>query len=314
MQLSLLASGLVTLTIPAAREPVSLYVIVFVWALTAESLRPASMAALGDLVPPERRKPAFTLVRLAINLGMSLGPALGGFLAMSSFRLLFFVDGGTTLVACLVLALAPWRTRSDGPESMPETIDETAVQHTSRAAHADARLLVFLFAGMIVSCVFFQQMAAMPLYLVRDLGFTEATYGLLSAINTVIIVLCEVPISSLTSHWPHRVGLVLGSTLFAVGFGALAFVDDIWSAVGSIVVWTFGEMLLMPAMSAFVADIAPPDRRGEYMGLYTMAFSISFTIAPGLGTEVLDRFGASAVWIGCLVTGLVAAAIFSRCK
>jgi MFS family permease len=314
MQLSLLTSGLVVLTIPLARDLVSLYAIVFAWAVTAESLRPASMTVVGELVPPEQRKPAFTLVRLAINLGMSLGPALGGFLAMSSFRLLFFVDGGTTLVAFLVLAFAPWRTRSVEPDRATETNGGTLVPRVSGAAHTDGRLLLFLFAGVIVSCVFFQQQAAMPLYLVEGLKFTEATYGLLCAINTGIIILCEIPISSLTSHWPHRVGLVLGSALFAVGFGALAFVDDIWSVAGTIVVWTFGEMLLMPAMSSYVTDISPPDRRGEYMGLYTMAFSLSFTIAPGLGTEVLERFGASAVWMGCLVTGLVSAAIFSRCK
>jgi MFS family permease len=312
MQLSLAASGAILLALPAARTPGALAAVIFVWAVTAEGFRPASMSVVGELVPPAQRKAAFTLVRLAINLGMSLGPAFGGFIAMASFKLLFFVDGGTSLVAVAVLSLAPWRTRPGEPE--PSTAAEAIAAPVSGAAHRDGRLLVFLSASILVSVVFFQSQAALPLYLVRDLHYTEAVYGILMAINTVIIVAVEIPISSFTSHWPHRVGLVLGSILFAVGFGALAFVENVWSVAATVVVWTFGEMLLMPSMSSYVTDISPADRRGEYMGLYTMAFSLSFTIAPALGTEVLDRFGPATVWIGCLAVGLLGAVIFARCR
>jgi MFS family permease len=314
MQMSLLTSGLILLALPAARSPGALSATVFAWAVTAESLRPASMAVVGELVSPAQRKPAFALVRLAINLGMSLGPALGGFLAMHSFRLLFVVDGGTTLVAFAVLTLAPWRARRAEPEPVDLSSAPPAVAPSSGAGHRDPRLLRFLAATIVVSVVFFQTQAAMPLYLVRNLGFTEGVYGLLFAVNTVLIILFEIPLSSLTAHWAHRIGLVLGSVLYAIGFGALAFVENVWSVAATVVVWTFGEMLLMPSMSSYVTDISPPDRRGEYMGLYTMAFSVSFTIAPGLGTEVLERFGPEAVWIGCFATGLLGAAIFGRCK
>jgi MFS family permease len=267
------------------------------------------MAVVGEIVPPEQRKPAFTLVRLAINLGMSVGPAVGGFLAMSSFKLLFFVDGATSIAACAVLALAPWRLRGETPS-------HTASQGTLAlaAAHTDGRFLAFLAGVVIVASVFFQSQAAMPLFLVRELGFTEAVYGLLFAVNTLLIVVLEIPISSATAAWPHRVALAIGSLLYAIGFGALGLVEGLWSVAGTIVIWTFGEMLLMPAMSAYVTELAPAARRGEYMGLYTMAFSLAFTIAPGLGTEVLARFGSSTLWACCFATGVAGAVIFWRTR
>src|SRR5207247_2476239 len=134
----------------------------------------------------------------------------------------------------------------------------------------------------------FQLEAALPLYVVRDLHISERSFGLTFTINTVIIVLLEVPLNSATSHWPHRRSLALGALLCASGFGALVWARDFAAVALTTVVWTFGEMILFPAMSAYTADIAPPARTGEYMGLYTTAFGIAFSAGPALGTAVLE--------------------------
>ena len=119
----------------------------------------------------------------------------------------------------------------------------------------------------------------------------------------------EVPLNAATAHWPHRWGLSLGSALFAVGSGMFGFANGAAMIVAGIVVWTFGEMMLFPQASAYVADIAPPHRRGAYMGAYSMSFSLAFAVAPWAGTAVFAQFGAPALWGVVFLVGIAAAAI-----
>jgi MFS family permease len=83
----------------------------------------------------------------------------------------------------------------------------------------------------------------------------------------------------------------------------------VWSVAATVVIWTFGEMILFPSSSAYVADLAPAEKRGVYMGLYVMTFSIAFMIGPWVGVAILERFGATALWGGALVCGCLAALI-----
>jgi MFS family permease len=156
-----------------------------------------------------------------------------------------------------------------------------------------------------IELVFFQPLAAMPLFLVRDLHMTEAGFGSLLAINTVIIILVEVALNAAMADWTHRSAIALGALLVGAGFGALIFVNSVSAAVLTVVIWTLGEMILLPASSAFVSDIAPSQQSGAYMGLYTMGFSVAVAIGPWLGTQILEHHGSDAVWIGAFVCGCV---------
>jgi predicted MFS family arabinose efflux permease len=171
----------------------------------------------------------------------------------------------------------------------------------------DRRFLYFLAAMIPVEMVFFQSLAAMPLFLVRDLHFTEAGFGIVLAINSVLIILVEVPLNAAMADWPHRHALTLGALLVGMGFGGLMFRGGVFWVASTVVVWTFGEMILLPASAAYVSDIAPPARSGVYMGLYTMGFSVAFAIGPFLGVAAMERFGSGSVWIGAFVCGCVTA-------
>ncbi|CAN5845398.1 MFS transporter [soil metagenome] len=315
MKLSLLLSGLLLFVFPLGNQLISILAITAVWAIANEAFRPPSMSLLGDLAGPVRRKAAFALCRLAINLGMSIGPVVGGFLAMYSFKLLFYVDGATTLLAALLLTALPWRTRKQvedfaaDPSDSDARTDESLSHVESRLRYSSVlqnrRFIYFLIAMMPLEIVFFQQMAAMPLFLVRDLHFTEAGYGMLFAVNTLTIILVEVPLNMAMSKWSHRHALTLGALLVGAGFGALMFVDGVIGAVASVVIWTFGEMISLPASAAYVSDIAPPAQSGAYMGLYTMGFSLAFAIGPWVGTQIMETFGSSTLWLGTFACGCV---------
>src|SRR5262245_32708525 len=290
MRASLFLSGLTLLAYSFARGWPAIIVMTILLAMLTEAFRPAAMSFFAENVEPARRKSAFAVYRLAINLGMAIGPAIGGILATIAFRYLFFVDGATSIAAGLVLASAtlPNVRTQPRPTGAPST---TKRLRLSTAAHADPRFLFFLAGVLPVCVIFFQHIAAMPLYIVDSLGFTPRTFGLLFSLNCLIIVVLEIPLNAATAHWSHRRTLALGALLSGAGFGAMAFATNVGTLAGTVVIWTFGEMLFFPSSAAYATDIAPEARRGEYSGLYTMVFSIAFGVGPGAGTGLLERSG-----------------------
>ncbi len=308
MRASLIASGTVLMLFPLARSFGAVAAMTILWAGCAEMFRPASLAAITHVVRPEQRRQAFALNRLAINLGMSIGPALGGFLATVSFRAMFTVDAVTTLLAGAVLALTPWRAFSG--------VNSEATKREGRAVGPatifhDTFFLVFLGGVFLVGIVFFQHESALPLYLVQYLGLSPAFYGLLFTINTLLIVALEVPINTATAHWPNARLLIIGCLLFAVGFGALGVIVSPAGVIATVVVWTFGEMMLFPAMSMHMGEVAPESRRGVYMGAYSMSLSLALTVGPWMGTQLLAEFGPVNVWSVMFGLGALAAVLMA---
>ena len=310
MKASLLSSGLVMLAYPLAHSAGAIVAVTIALAVTAEAFRPASLSVLTDLAPPEQRKAAFAVNRLAINLGMSIGPAVGGYLAEISFPAIFRVDGATSLLAYAVLALTGFKVAEHAVASG----GDGAPSPRSRPGYQDLQLLGFLAACVPLAAVFFQHEGALPLDVVRDLGLPASFFGWMFTINTVLIVLFEVRLNLKTAHWPHRRSLFVGGLFIAVGFGAMAFCRTGPAIALTVVIWTIGEMILLPSMSNVVAELAPPDRRGEYMGLYSMSWGIAFAIGPWLGTFALERFGRVALWAGTFAVAALASIAMGRMR
>lgn len=306
MRASLFLSGAILFVLPLAQSFVAVNSIIIIWAIVSEAFRPASMSIISEAVAPAQRKAAFSLSRLAINLGMSIGPAVGGFLAQTAFLALFIVDGATAMLAGIFLALTHLPVHSQSTSAPTGEIKPPLKRFS---VLADRRFLVFFVLMIAVTMIFFQNQAAEPLYLIRDLHISESAFGMLITVNTLLIILLEVPLNNAMAHWPHKQAVALGTLLTGLGFGALVFAKDVWSVAATVVVWTFGEMILFPSSSAYVADLAPAEKRGVYMGLYVMTFSIAFMIGPWVGVAILERFGATALWSGTLVCGCLAAAI-----
>jgi predicted MFS family arabinose efflux permease len=320
MRGSLALTGVVLLVIPLVHSFALVLLLTFVWAVVADAARPATMSALTGTTPPEQRRAAIALNRLAINLGMSIGPAVGGFLALVSFPLLFVVDGLTSLAAAAVLTMLLWiRHRAH-----PATGEHIAAGESSARAGftkssvvwRDRAALLFFTTSFLMNLVFAQHQGAMPLYLVRDLHYRESFYGGLFVLNTLLIVAVEVPLNIAMSHWPTRAAIVLSTALIAVGFGGLAIATTTLPIAGTVIIWTFGEMIFFPTGTAYVAELAPPGRTGEYMGTFSSTFSLALIVGPWAGVALLDRFGGPITWSAMLVCGLGAAALigFSRAR
>jgi predicted MFS family arabinose efflux permease len=312
LRASLLLTGVVLLLIPLAHHVALVFALTLLWGVVADAVRPATMAGLMRAAPPELRKPAIALNRLAINLGMSIGPAVGGFLAVVSFPLVFVVDGVTSLTAAGVLTVLLLRTTTRiGNLALARGDAVGAPRPAGRLSiWNDRALMLFLGTALLVNVVFAQHQGAMALYLVRDLHYSEAFYGGLFVLNTLLIVAIEVPLNVAMARWRTAAAIGLATMLLAAGFGGLGFATTTLPIVITVIIWTFGEMIYYPTAVAYVAELAPAGRTGEYQGMFAGVMSLSLIIGPWLGALLLDHAGARVTWVTMFALGVVAAAAF----
>ncbi len=304
MKMSLFFSGCILIFYPLIKGYAMLLVATLLWAVINEAFRPAVMSLISHLAPPNRRRTAFAVNRLVINLGMSIGPVAAGFLAQINFSIIFYIDAITAFLAAAFLTFYPIRYKIDKEEIEKEV--EVLQSHTGLVLK-DIRFIFFLIALTPATMVIFQHLGALPLYLVKDLHFQTSTFGMLAAVNTVLIIFVEVPLNTAMSSWSEKKSLSLGALLIGIGFGITAFVSNVFPLILTIIIWTFGEMILFPASSTFAAEISPPNRRGEYMGYFQMSFSLALTLGPWLGTLVYDNLGGRAVWFAAFIVSAISA-------
>lgn len=304
MKLSLVGTSVVMFIYGFITDYYLILVCTFVLSVINEAFRPANLSLITEIITPSQRRLAFALNRLGINIGMSIGPVAGGFLILIDYHYLFYVNAIASLAAGVYLIATPWTSLSD-PESPVEEI--SSLPGLNRSVLKDFKYLFFLIAVVPANLVFFQHIGGLPLYIVDDLKYSTAAFGLLSAINTVIIIFIEVPLNDMMSKMSYSRSMFIGALLAAIGFGAMAVARDIAPLIFTIIIWTFGEMIFFPVTAAYASEIAPAKKRGEYMGYFQMTFSFAFSAGPWLGTVVYEKFGSVILWSAALVMGLITA-------
>lgn len=299
---SLLASGVGFLGFLLLDSTVEVAIGTFVLSVVVESFRPAVMTDMARRAPDGLQPRAFALLRLAVNLGLAFGPAVGGFLALVSYRWLFVFDALTCWVAALllrtILGFGAPAARGQGP---------ARAGATARSPWRDGPFLLLMLFMVGLASVFFQVFSTLPLYLRQVYGFREGAIGLLLALNAVLIVAFEMVLIHRLERREKLPWIRLGAFLVCAGLALLPYGSSAaWVAL-TIAVWTLGEMLALPLVNSVVAERAGGARHGRYMGLYTMSFSIAFGFGPLSGTWIYERFGPDALWHGIGVLGVVLA-------
>lgn len=272
--------------------------------LVTELFRPANAAALAAVAEPAVRARSFALGRFAINLGMAIGPTIGGLLATFDYGLLFVIDGATCLLAAAVL-LATSPRRPSVSSARPEREAPTGRHPARDLPFLATCLLFFAFASVL-----FQLLGTWPLYLRESFGLGEDRIGLLFGVNTLCIALFEMISIQRIGSRPPLPFVALGSLILCASFALLPLGHGFGWAATTVLVWTAGEILSMSLASSFVSARAGPGRLGAYMGFYLTAFSSAFVAAPAVGTRVYERFGADVLWYGCGAVGVVLCAGF----
>jgi len=301
--LSMFSAALAMLLLAQARGLALIVLLSGVSGLAAELYRPASSALLADLVPAGQRVTAFAAYRMALNAGFAFGPGTAGFLAKKSFLWLFVGDAATSVLFGLVAWFAL-------PGGLRATSAGNAWFETVRVLRNDKRFLQALIAVLAVGVVFVQVFSTMSLEITGS-GFSAATYGLMISLNGALIVLFELPLTTLTKRYPARRAMALGFLLIGGGFASNALPRTMPLILVTMVLFTFGEMVSMPISAAYVADLAPEHQRGLYMGAYGMVWAVAFVFGPSLGM-LLFSINHVFLWSTCGVLGLIAAATILR--
>jgi len=266
--------------------------------LTGELYRPASSALLADLVPMGERVTAFSAYRLAFNAGWAFGPATAGFLAGHSYLWLFVGDAATSALFGVVALVAL-------PRGWTASKAERGWLPVFRAVGRDRKYLRLLCAAAFIALVFFQMSSTFSLQ-VTGLGFSPTTYGALISFNGVLVVCCELPLTTFTRRWPARRVIAAGYVLIGTGFGLIAFAHTVPLLALAVLVFTFGEMTTMPVSSAYVADLAPLEYRGRYIGVMGLTWAVALIFGPALGMWVFTR-NPVVLWTSC--AGLAALSV-----
>lgn len=300
-KVSLGLTGALLLLLPRLDGLVPLTLCVFALAVVGDAYRPAVMTALAEY-GGVRSARAIALGRLAINLGLTIGPALGGFLAERSYESLFVVDAMTCWAAGIFLS---FMLRGD-PRG------KAAVRSPAGGSSAwrDPRMRSYALTILLMGVIFFQMTATMPLYLHEVYQLSERSFGSLLAVNCVLVVLFEMPVVHALEKCRPMVITAIGAMMIGGGMGLLPFGMGLWFAVLTVVVWSIGEIVAVPASNAYVTSLAGEGRLGEYMGVYAAMFGVAQVIAPTLGLWVFSRYGGDVIWYGTTVLGVI---VMARC-
>lgn len=299
-------NGVVLLSIPFIYHFHALLFMCFLWGIFYGVFRPASQTFVSLLATEGMYKLIFSIYRLSINLGMSIGPLIGGFLAVHSYRAIFFVNGVANMLAGMILLLGLLGSASLTHESPHEHKKILSLKWVKQ----DAVLRLFLIAVVPISMVFFQHESTLPVYLKQDLNLPLSFYGLLFTINTLLIVFFELLLNIAILHWTYRTNFMLGSLLITVAFAAICFATTRLEIIIIALTWTLGEMIFYPSASSYIAEIAPAHQRGSYMSLFYMSNNFALFLGPWTGAVVMQQWGGATLWLVCGVCGLVSVAIF----
>lgn len=257
----------------------------FVLMFFNEAVRPGLHAACLDYSDLHNQKRSMGLLRLAINLGMAIGPLIGGFLA--EYRLwnwMFILDAATCLISALLLYLV----FGLDSRSQAESKQDQSVSSPSTSPWTDKRMLAFGLFYLLTLIVFIQVASTFIKYLEEVYGLSESQIGLITAVNPILIVAIEMVIIKSMENYNTLKTIAVGSLLVCLGFGMLPFGNSVIYCLLTVVVWTLGEIFAFPFAAVYAAELSNKRNRGRYMAFITTLFSVSMILGPIIGLSLFE--------------------------
>jgi predicted MFS family arabinose efflux permease len=262
----------------------------------------ATQAMVADVVRRDRHEAAYASLRVANNLGVVLGPVVGGALLLVSWSVLFV---GVSILTAWVFLLA-WRLLPSrgafAPESTPERGSFAVVRR-------DRVFLLFLLSTALAYMVYVAYEAVLPISLVDTHGLAPATWGFLVIINPLLVTLFQLRLTRRVAGVPPVAKLVAAVLLMGFPFLLLSVSAAVPVVMLVIAVFVFGEMLWVPTSQSIAAGLAPADLRGAYMGAFSSMGAVGFALAPFVGLLVRDAAGDLTMWSFYAALSVVGAAV-----
>ena len=308
MFFSLIASGLILLLLLIATTPFAISLIIFCYAFAADIFRPANSKAIAAYSTPENRTRSVSLVRLATNLGFSIGPAVGGFIALYlGYKWLFVIDACSGFLAASMLWMYLPRVTDESKK-----IDSAVLGDSSSSAYRDLPYLVFIVLVAFFGICFFQLFASMPQYFSQECHYNEDRIGLLMALNGLLVVIIEMPlVAALEKNKKIFSFIIAGVLCLPVSFAILHFGKGmmIWAVVYTLFI-TMSEILAMPLMMNYSLSRPAKERQGQYSALYSISYGLANIFAPLLGLGIADKYGFDKMFYFFIGLSLLTAVAF----
>jgi MFS family permease len=254
--------------------------------------RIGSDAMIADLIEEDKRASAYALMRMVSNAGVAIGPAVGGFLAATSYLLTFST---AAVAASVVLLLTIFLVRETKPE-LPETEEVHRPGGGYGHIFRDFYFLAFCGASTLLWMAYEPFMQILPVYMKEGFGIAESGFGLIMTVNALMVVFFQFTVTRVTEK--YRDAYVMAAGAFWTGLGALAAAlsHDFWMFLLAMIIMTIGELIWAPTSIAFVAKVAPVDMRGRYMGVYGVFIGLSWGIMPIASGYLYDNIAPVSVW------------------
>lgn len=308
--LSLLLSVPLFCMIPLFKTEIGVATIILLQSIVSDSFRPANSVAITKYAKPENITRAFSLNRMAINLGFSIGPALGGILSAISYEFLFFSNAFTALVAG-ILYIVFFRKRNILAKLKARKVQEAIEIKKENSPYRDGKFLVYCFFCMLFSICFFQLFSTLTIFYKDTAHLSQQSIGYILGYSGFLVVLLEMGLVQVAEKYLSlAVTMLLGTFICGFAYAMLGFDYSIVTLVVSMSLLCVGEIWALPFMSTITALRSGKNNKGAYMGLNGISFSIAFIVTPTLGTFIAERFGFTILWIGTGVLATIIAIAF----
>jgi MFS family permease len=275
--------------------------------------RIAGDAMMADLVPPEKRVDAYALLRMSNNLGIAVGPAIGGVIAATSYNLAFYAAAiGLSTYSLLLLFFAvetmPKQAQIRSSEAVAPIKREPLGGYAEILQHKSFMRFVGVFSMVQICATLIWVL--LGVYAKENYGIRENQYGLIPTTNAIMVVTLQILVTGITKRYRLLPMMAVGAFFYATANASIALSTQFWMFWLSMVIMTIGELVLVPNSSTYAANLAPPDKRGRYMSMYGLTWGVASGIGPVIGGLLNDWFSPQAIWIGGAIVGYTSVALF----
>jgi len=265
-------------------------------------------AMIADLVPAGQRADAYALTRLSKNVGIAMGPALGGVIATTSYGITFSIASGATIFFSILIALFAIETLPDAARKVQERFVENLKGYENIFKD---RIFTSFIAGFtlrqISGSILWVLLGA---YAKTNYGLAENLYGLIPTANALMVVFLQLFVTRKTSRYSPLKIMSLGTLLYGIGVGSIAFGTGFWGFLVSMVIVTVGELMVIPTASTYTANRAPENMRGRYMSLLALTWGAGSMVGPLMGGFLNDNISPASIWYGGGAAGIMGSIIF----
>ncbi len=260
-----------------------------------------SDAMMADMLPPQKRSDGYSLLRMSNNLGIALGPAIGGFIASASYSVAFYLAATGLIAYSLLLA---FRAR----ETLPTTSDTLKIKERFGGygqIFKDKPFIQFNLTFTLTTITASMIWVLLAVYAKQNYGVPESLYGFIPATNAIMVVTLQMFVTRWTKIRKPIQMIAVGAFFYGIAAIMIGFGAGFWTFWLAMVVMTTGELIMVPTATTFSANLAPADKRGRYMSIHGMTWGVASGIGPLTGGILSDTISPHAPWFAAGAAGFI---------